>query len=337
MGYKSMILISGGTGYIGSHACVEFLKDGEELLVLDNLSNSNKSVISRVKSICGRGPLFVDGDIRDAELLQKLFQKYPIKSVIHFAGLKAVGESVANPLRYYDNNVSGSLNLLKAMATHNVKTIVFSSSATVYGEPENLPITENSRLGPVNPYGQTKLMIEKILLDLALSDPVWRIAILRYFNPVGAHESGLIGEAPKGTPNNLMPYIGRVATGQAKNLAVFGNDYPTPDGTGIRDYIHVVDLVRGHIKALEYLSKNKGAEVFNLGTGRGYSVLEMIAAFQQASGRNIPWRIHPRRSGDVASSYADAEKAERLLGWKAEKNLESMCRDSWRWIASKSN
>ena len=326
-----MILVTGGTGYIGSHTCVELMKAGEQVLLLDNLCNSRAEVVARLQQITGKQPLFENGDIRDEALLERLFLQYPIKAVIHFAGLKAVGESVTEPLSYYDNNVSGTLTLLQVMARHGVKTMVFSSSATVYGEPEQLPLTENARLQPTNPYGQSKLMIERILLDLSVSDPQWRIGILRYFNPVGAHESGLIGEAPNGIPNNLMPYIARVARGEAACLSVFGNDYPTPDGTGVRDYIHVVDLAQGHLKALDYLASHAGVEIFNLGTGQGYSVLEMVAAFERASGSKVDYRIAPRRPGDVASCYADPSKAQSMLHWKALRGLAAMCEDSWRW------
>ncbi len=329
-----MILVTGGTGYIGSHTCVELLNAGEDVLVLDNLCNSDAGVMDRIARISGRMPEFVAGDIRDEALLEHLFAEHTIKAVIHFAGLKAVGESVSEPLRYYDNNVSGTLTLLQAMARHGVKTMVFSSSATIYGEPEQLPLTETARLRPTNPYGQSKLMIEQILLDLSVADPEWRISILRYFNPVGAHESGLIGEAPNGIPNNLMPYIARVANAQSEYLSIFGDDYPTPDGTGVRDYIHVVDLAQGHLKALDYLATHQGAEIFNLGTGQGYSVLEMVAAFERACGREIHYRIVPRRPGDVASCYADPSKAERILHWKAGRNLATMCDDSWRWAQS---
>ena len=326
-----MILVTGGTGYIGSHTCVELMTAGEEVLLLDNLCNSRADVVARLQQITGKQALFETGDIRDEALLERLFSQYPIKAVIHFAGLKAVGESVSEPLRYYDNNVSGTLTLLQVMARHDVKTLVFSSSATVYGEPEQLPLTENARLQPTNPYGHSKLMIEQILLDLSASDPQWRIGILRYFNPVGAHESGLIGEAPNGIPNNLMPYITRVARGDARYLSVFGGDYPTPDGTGVRDYIHVVDLAQGHLKALAYLTDHAGAEIFNLGTGQGYSVLEMVAAFERASGSKVDYRIAPRRPGDVASCYADPSKAQSMLHWKALRGLAAMCEDSWRW------
>ena len=326
-----MILVTGGTGYIGSHTCVELMASGEDVLLLDNLCNSQAEVITRLQQITGKQPLFEIGDIRDEALLERLFSQHPIKAVIHFAGLKAVGESVSEPLRYYDNNVSGTLTLLQVMARHEVKALVFSSSATVYGEPEQLPLTENARLQPTNPYGHSKLMIEQILLDLCTSDPQWRIGILRYFNPVGAHESGLIGEAPNGIPNNLMPYIARVARGEAACLSVFGNDYPTLDGTGVRDYIHVVDLAQGHLKALAYLADHAGAEIFNLGTGQGYSVLEMVAAFERASGSKVDYRIGPRRPGDIACCYADPSKAESMLHWKAVRGLAVMCEDSWRW------
>ncbi len=326
-----MILVTGGTGYIGSHTSVELLAAGESVILLDNLCNSGADVIESIEKITGKKPLLVAGDIRDESLLDCLFAEHPIKAVMHFSGLKSVNESVSEPLRYYDNNVSGTLTLLRVMGKHGVKTIVFSSSATVYGEPEQLPITETARLQPTNPYGRSKLMIEEVLLDLATSDKEWRIGILRYFNPVGAHESGLIGEAPHGIPNNLMPYLTRVALGDVEYLSIFGDDYSTPDGTGIRDYIHVVDLAQGHLKALNYLSSSSGAEVFNLGSGLGHSVLEIVAAFEQASGRKINYRIAPRRAGDVASSFADPSKAEKTLQWKANKKLDQMCADSWCW------
>lgn len=326
-----MILVTGGSGYIGSHACVELLSAGHEIVILDNLCNSHPEVIHNIGRIVGRTPVFVEGDIRDAQTLDKLFARYRFDAVMHFAGLKSVGESVANPLQYYENNVHGSMVLFRAMAAHGIKRLVFSSSATVYGDPASLPIGEDFPLQATNPYGRTKLMIEEMLRDIAVADPGWSIAILRYFNPVGAHGSGLIGEAPNGIPNNLMPYIAQVAAGQREFLSVFGDDYPTPDGTGIRDYIHVADLAAGHLKALEKLMDNTGVFVCNLGTGRGYSVLEMIHAFEKASGKPIPYRIMPRRAGDVALSFADPQKAERELGWKAIRSIEEMCVDSWRW------
>jgi UDP-glucose 4-epimerase len=324
-------LITGGAGYIGSHACVEFLAAGYDIVVVDNLSNSSEESLKRVSRIAERDFAFVRADIRDREALRRLFSEHEIDAVIHFAGLKAVGESVQKPLAYYDNNLTGSLALFETMAGHGVKTIVFSSSATVYGDPHTVPIREDFPLSATNPYGRTKLMIEEILRDLSAADPEWRVGLLRYFNPVGAHESGLIGEDPRGIPNNLMPYISQVAVGRRPHLNVFGDDYPTPDGTGMRDYIHVVDLARGHVKAVEKIASAAGVHVWNLGTGRGYTVLEMLRAFEAASGRAVPFRIAPRRPGDVARCYADPAKAEAELGWKAEKGLERMCADNWRW------
>lgn len=328
------ILVTGGAGYIGSHTCVELLSAGHEVIIADNLSNSKSSVITRIQQIADRQVQFYQTDIRDAAGLATLFEQHEINAVIHFAGLKAVGESVTEPLHYYDNNVHGSVVLLQTMAQFGVKNLVFSSSATVYGDPASVPIQENFPLQATNPYGRSKWMVEEILRDLAVSDPTWRIALLRYFNPVGAHASGLIGEDPNGIPNNLLPYVAQVAAGQREVLSVFGNDYPTPDGTGIRDYIHVVDLALGHIKTLEKLAAenfSQGIVTYNLGTGRGHSVLEMIRAFEQASGRSISYKIVARRPGDIASCYADPARAERELGWKAEKNITQMCADAWRW------
>ena len=326
------ILVTGGAGYIGSHTTLALLEAGCEVVVLDNLCNSSAESLHRVEAICGRSPLFVQGDIRDAELLDVLFREHRIGAVLHFAGLKAVGESVREPLAYYENNVAGSVTLCQAMARAGVFRLVFSSSATVYGEPARMPIREDFPTGtPTNPYGRSKLMVEELLRDLAVSDPRWSIALLRYFNPVGAHESGLIGEDPNGIPNNLLPYVAQVAIGKLKELAVFGDDYPTRDGTGVRDYIHVVDLADGHLKALQALSAQSGVHVWNLGTGNGYSVLEMVQAFEQASGRPVPYRIAPRRSGDIAECWADPGKAARELGWKAERGLEAMMEDAWRW------
>lgn len=326
-----MILVTGGTGYIGSHACVELINAGYEVVVLDNFSNSQAHIIDRIKQITGKAPVLVEGDVRDEALLSDLFSRYPFQAVMHFAGLKAVGESVAQPLRYYDNNVAGSVTLLRVMQAYDVKRFVFSSSATVYGDPASVPIREDFPLSATNPYGASKLMVEDILRDLAVSDPEWRIAILRYFNPVGAHESGLIGENPNGIPNNLMPYITQVAQGQRESLSVFGSDYPTVDGTGVRDYIHVVDLVVGHLRALERLDKEAGVFTCNLGTGQGYSVLEMVKAFEDASGQAVPYQLVARRPGDVAASYTDPAYAEQALGWKATRGIEQMCTDSWRW------
>lgn len=326
-----MILVTGGTGYIGSHAGVELINAGYEVVVLDNFSNSQAHIVDRIKQITGKAPGLVEGDVRDEALLRDLFSKHPFKAVMHFAGLKAVGESVAQPLRYYDNNVAGSVTLLRVMQAYGVKQFVFSSSATVYGDPASVPIREGFPLTATNPYGASKLMVEDILRDLAASDPEWRIAILRYFNPVGAHESGLIGENPNGIPNNLMPYITQVAQGQREYLSVFGSDYPTVDGTGVRDYIHVVDLVVGHLRALERLNKETGVFTCNLGTGQGYSVLEMIKAFEDASGRTVPYQLVARRPGDVAASYTDPAYAEQALNWKATRGIGQMCVDSWRW------
>lgn len=329
-----MILVTGGTGYIGSHTVVELLSTGREVVILDNLCNSNREVLQRIGQITGMQPEFVEGDMRDAALLDRLFTQYHFDTVIHFAGLKAVGESVSKPLEYYENNVHGSMVLLQTMAAHHVKKLVFSSSATVYGDPDALPVGEGAPLHATNPYGRTKLMIEEILRDMACADSAWRIAVLRYFNPIGAHRSGLIGEAPGGVPNNLLPYVAQVATGQREYLSVFGNDYPTPDGTGVRDYIHVVDLALGHLKALDFLHTHAGVHTYNLGTGQGYSVLEVIRAFERASGKNIPYKIVGRRAGDIASCYAEAGKASRELGWQAKRSLEEMCADAWLWQRS---
>ena len=325
------ILVTGGAGYIGSHTCLELLAAGCEVVVLDNLSNARQESLRRVAEITGRAPCFVRGDVRDESALRQVFAGHQIEAVIHFAGLKAVGESVEQPLRYYDNNVNGSLCLLRAMDAAGVRRLVFSSSATVYGDPHVVPIREDFLLSVTNPYGRSKLMVEDILRDLCLSDPRWQVALLRYFNPVGAHESGLIGEDPNGIPNNLMPFVSQVAIGKRPEVVVFGNDYPTPDGTGVRDYIHVVDLARGHLKALDALRNTQGALTINLGTGRGYSVLEMIKAFSLACGRELPYRIAARRPGDVAASYADPAYAAKVLGWRAERGIEQMCADSWRW------
>ena len=326
------ILITGGAGYIGSHACVEFLQAGYDIVVLDNLCNSSVESLSRVRDLTGLDFAFVRGDIRDRGLLDELFRVHDIDAVIHFAGLKAVGESVEKPLLYYDNNIGGSVVLFEAMQAAGVKNVVFSSSATVYGDPASVPIREDFPVGgTTNPYGTSKLFIEKILQDQANADPAWHVALLRYFNPVGAHKSGRIGEDPRGIPNNLMPYIAQVAVGRRDYLSVFGNDYPTPDGTGVRDYIHVVDLAQGHVKAVEKLLEGPGVQVWNLGTGQGYSVLDMARAFEKASGRPVPYRFVPRRAGDIAQCYADPAKAERELGWKARRGLEEMCEDSWRW------
>ncbi|MGB2247277.1 MAG: UDP-glucose 4-epimerase GalE [Alcanivorax sediminis] len=325
------ILVTGGAGYIGSHTSLLLLEAGYHVVALDNFSNSSPESLRRVEELAGKSLTLVEGDIRDLGLLEQLFSDYSIEAVIHFAGLKAVGESVSYPLRYYDCNVAGTLRLLEAMESAGVKRLVFSSSATVYGDPASVPIREDFPLSTTNPYGATKLHIEGMLRDLYVSDDSWQIGILRYFNPVGAHESGRIGEDPSGIPNNLMPYIAQVAVGKRESLSVFGGDYPTPDGTGVRDYIHVMDLAEGHLKALEYLSEKGCMLTTNLGTGRGYSVLDMIAAFAKASGRDIPYQIVDRRPGDVASCYADPASAQQLLGWKAERGIEEMCRDHWRW------
>jgi UDP-glucose 4-epimerase len=326
------ILVTGGAGYIGSHTTLALLLAGYDVVVLDNLCNSSAESLARVTRIVGRDVNFVQGDIRDAALLARVFVVHNIDSVLHFAGLKAVGESVAQPLRYYDNNMHGSRTLLQAGADAGVFKMVFSSSATVYGEPAQMPISEACPVGqPTNPYGRSKLMVEDMLRDLAASDPRWRIAILRYFNPVGAHESGLIGEDPNGIPNNLLPYVAQVAVGKLPELAVFGNDYPTPDGTGVRDYIHVVDLAEGHLRALDALQTRTGTHVWNLGTGQGYSVLEMLKAFEAVSGCKVPYKIVPRRPGDIATCFADPTKAENELGWKAQRGLDEMMRDAWRW------
>jgi UDP-glucose 4-epimerase len=328
------ILTTGGAGYIGSHTCLELLQAGHEVVVVDNLCNSKKESLKRVQEIAGRSLSFQRADLLDRAALAAVFRSHEIEAVLHFAGLKAVGESVRIPLRYYHNNITGTVTLCEVMEEFEVKTIVFSSSATVYGNPRTVPITEDFPLSPLNPYGRTKLVIEELLRDLQAADPEWRVALLRYFNPVGAHESGRIGEDPNGIPNNLFPYMAQVAVGKLKQLEVFGNDYPTPDGTGVRDYIHVVDLARGHLRALEKLSAGAGVVTYNLGTGRGYSVLEAVAAFGQACGKPIPHRIVGRRPGDVASCYADPTLARRELGWQAARGLEEMCADAWRWQAA---
>lgn len=327
------ILVTGGVGYIGSHTTFELLNAGQNVIVLDNLCNSSPEALSRVAELAGRAPLLVQGDIRDRAQLDSIFHEHSVDAVLHFAGLKAVGESVVQPMRYYDNNVYGSQVLLQACADASVFNFVFSSSATVYGEPREIPISEACPVGQAkNPYGRSKLMVEDMLRDVAASDPRWRIAILRYFNPIGAHDSGQIGEDPKGIPNNLLPYITQVAMGKLPELAVFGDDYPTLDGTGVRDYIHVMDLAEGHLKALAALSTRTGTHVWNLGTGMGHSVLELISAFEAASGKSIPYRIAPRRLGDIATCYADPTKAEQELGWKARRGLDQMIKDAWRWV-----
>lgn len=325
-----MILVTGGAGYIGCHVCVELLGAGYGVVVLDNLSNSKKGSCERVEQITRGSLAFEQGDLRDREDIARVFEKYPIQSVVHLAGSKSVAESVRQSLGYYQNNVLGSINLLLEMQSHGVSRLVFSSSATVYGEPRCLPLTEDHPLSPVNPYGRTKLLVEQILNDLAMSDPNWGIVILRYFNPVGAHSSGLIGEDPRGVPANLLPFVAQVAVGRHGHVNVWGADYPTRDGTGIRDYVHVVDLAVGHVRAIEHTQK-AGILTVNLGTGRGYSVLEVIDAFGRACGREIPFVYKQRRDGDVASCYADAQKAGHILGWKATRDLQTMCADHWRW------
>ena len=326
------ILVTGGAGYIGSHTCVELLNAGYDVVVVDNLCNSCKEALDRVQEITGKTLKFYEVDILDREGLTKVFEAEQIDSVIHFAGLKAVGESVAKPLEYYHNNITGTLSLMGVMDEVGVKNIVFSSSATVYGSPEEMPITENCPKGAcTNPYGWTKSMMEQIMTDVQKAKPDWNVILLRYFNPVGAHKSGRIGEDPKGIPNNLMPYISQVAVGKLEKLGVFGDDYDTPDGTGVRDYIHVVDLAIGHVKAIDYIFTNPGLDVINLGTGVGYSVLDMVKAFSKACGKEIPYEIKPRREGDIAMCYADPAKALKVLGWKAEHGLDEMCEDTWRW------
>ena len=326
------ILVTGGAGYIGSHTCLELLKAGYEVVVADNLCNSSEEAVRRVEKIAGKPVKFYQADILDREALNKIFDTEEIDSVIHFAGLKAVGESVAKPLEYYHNNITGTLILCDVMRNHGVKNIVFSSSATVYGDPAFVPITEDCPKGQItNPYGQTKSMLEQILTDFHVADPEWNVVLLRYFNQIGAHESGLIGEDPKGIPNNLVPYIAQVAVGKLQCLGVFGNDYPTHDGTGVRDYIHVVDLAVGHVKALKKIEEKAGVCIYNLGTGKGYSVLDVVKAYEKACGREIKYEIKPRRPGDIATCYADASKAREELGWEAERGIEEMCADSWRW------
>ena len=325
------ILVTGGTGYIGSHTCVELCAAGHEVVIVDNLSNSKAEVLGRLEHITARRLAFAAVDIRDRAALEAVFAAHAIDAVIHFAGLKAVGESVAEPLRYYDNNFSGSVVLFETMQKFGVRTLVFSSSATVYGDPASVPILENFPLAATNPYGRSKLMIEDMLRDIVMADASWRVALLRYFNPVGAHESGLIGEDPNGIPNNLLPYIAQVAEGRRAMLSVFGNDYPTVDGTGVRDYIHVMDLAAGHVRMLDRLADAAGLYTYNLGTGNGISVLEMVQAFERASGKSIPMQFAPRRAGDIACCYADVSLAERELGWKAVRRVDQMCADAWRW------
>jgi UDP-glucose 4-epimerase len=325
------ILVTGGTGYIGSHTCTELLERGHDVFVLDNLSNSKADVIERIASIAGRRPVFTAGDIRDQQLVRRLLEEWNVDAVIHFAALKAVGESWQQPLRYFDNNIGGTTSLLQAMEASGVNLFVFSSSATVYGEPDACPIPETAATRVTNPYGRTKLVCEQLISDLVQAHPQFHAAVLRYFNPVGAHSSGLIGEDPNGIPNNLMPYIAQVASGQREYLQVYGNDYPTPDGTGLRDYIHVLDLAAAHVDALDFLARQKESLTVNLGTGQGYSVLEVVRAFETASGRPVPIRIGGRRQGDVASCYADPAQAQHLLGWRARLDLTRMCADAWNW------
>ncbi|MBV5284576.1 MAG: UDP-glucose 4-epimerase GalE [Methyloversatilis sp.] len=331
----SRVLVTGGAGYIGSHTCIELMAAGHQVVVVDNLCNSKRESLTRVERIAGQGlQAFVQADVRDRAAMRAVFAAHDIDAVIHFAGLKAVGESVAKPLEYYDNNVSGTVALCEVMAEAGVKTLAFSSSATVYGDPASVPIREDFPTGPTNPYGRSKWMVEYLLQDLVVADPSWRIALLRYFNPVGAHESGLIGEDPNGLPNNLMPFVSQVAVGKLAELRVFGGDWPTPDGTGVRDYIHVLDLAQGHVRAIDYLAEHAGLLTVNLGTGRGYSVLEVVRAFEQASGRAVPYRIVDRRPGDIAQCYADPAHANRLLGWVARRDLAQMCADAWNWQRS---
>ena len=332
------VLVTGGAGYIGSHTCLELLECGYEVVVIDNLCNASKVSLERVQELAGKSLRFYEGDVRDAELLKKIFAEHTIDCVIHFAGLKAVGESVAQPWRYFDNNLNSTLVLTKVMEEVGVKKLIFSSSATVYSADNQMPLTEESRTGGcTNPYGWTKYMTEQILSSMAFADKSWSVALLRYFNPIGAHESGRIGEDPRGIPNNLMPYITQVAVGRREYLSVFGNDYDTHDGTGVRDYIHVVDLAKGHVAAVDFVQRHQGCEVFNLGTGTGYSVLDMVKAFNEANDLTLPYQIAPRRPGDIATCYADPTKSEKVLGWKAERDLRTMCRDSWNWQSKNPN
>lgn len=331
------ILVTGGAGYIGSHTCVELIKEGYEVVVVDNLCNSSEVAIDRVEEITGGKVTFYKVDILDEKALNEVFEKESIDSVIHFAGLKAVGESVQKPLEYYHNNITGTLVLLDVMRKHKVKNIVFSSSATVYGNPHTVPILEDFPLSVTNPYGRTKLMLEEILQDVYVADHEWNIILLRYFNPIGAHKSGRIGEDPKGIPNNLVPYISQVAVGKLACLGVFGDDYDTPDGTGVRDYIHVVDLALGHVKAIKKLEDKEGVSIYNLGTGNGYSVLDVVKAFEKASGKEVKYEIKPRRAGDIATCYADPTKAKEELGWEATRGIEEMCEDTWRWQSANPN
>ncbi len=332
------VLVTGGAGYIGSHTCVELLNNGYEVVVMDNLYNSNEKALERVEQITGKKVTFYNVDMLDREAMNEIFEKETIDSVIHFAGYKAVGESVRKPLEYYHNNITGTLNLCDVMRKHGVKNIIFSSSATVYGDPAFVPITEDCPKGQItNPYGQTKGMLEQILTDLHVSDPEWNVVLLRYFNPIGAHKAGIIGEDPKGIPNNLVPYIAQVAVGKLEKLGVFGDDYDTPDGTGVRDYIHVVDLAKGHVKAMKKFEDQPEVRIYNLGTGNGYSVLQVLHAFEKACGKTLPYEMKPRRAGDIATCYADPAKAKAELGWEAEYGIEEMCEDSWRWQSMNPN
>ena len=326
------ILVSGGTGFIGSHTVVELIEKGHDVVIFDNLYNSSIEVLDKIKEITGVKPKFYKADMLNKEEMRPMFEENKFDAVIHFAGLKAVGESVQKPLLYYQNNLTGTMNLCELMAEYGCKRIIFSSSATVYGSPKTVPITEDFPLSTTNPYGTTKLFLERILTDLTVPDPEWSVVLLRYFNPIGAHESGLIGEAPNGIPNNLMPYITQVAIGKLPQLGVFGNDYDTPDGTGVRDYIHVVDLAKGHVNAVDKVTSAKGVNIYNLGTGNGYSVLDIVKAFEAANGVEIPYQIKPRRAGDIATCYANPKKAKEELGWEAQFDLERMCKDSWRFI-----
>ncbi len=332
------VLVTGGAGYIGSHTCVELLNNGYDVVVMDNLYNSNEKALDRVEQITGKKVKFYNVDMLDKEAMNDIFEKEDIDSVIHFAGYKAVGESVAKPLEYYHNNITGTLLLCDVMRNHGVKNIIFSSSATVYGDPAFVPITEECPKGVItNPYGQTKSMLEQILTDLHVSDPEWNVVLLRYFNPIGAHKAGIIGEDPKGIPNNLVPYIAQVAVGKLEKLGVFGDDYDTPDGTGVRDYIHVVDLANGHVKAMKKFKDTPAVRIYNLGTGNGYSVLQVLHAFEKACGKKLPYEIKPRRAGDIAQCYADPSKAKEELGWEAQYGIDEMCEDSWRWQSMNPN
>ena len=332
------VLVTGGAGYIGSHTCVELLNEGHDVVIVDNLYNSSSKAVDRIEQITGKKVLFYEADILDQKKMNIIFDENNIEAVIHFAGLKAVGESVAKPIEYYHNNIEGTLNLINVMRYHNVKNIIFSSSATVYGSPAEIPITETCPKGIcTNPYGWTKWMLEQILTDVHTSDPTWNVLLLRYFNPIGAHESGLIGEDPKGIPNNLLPYVAQVAIGKLPCLGVFGNDYDTPDGTGVRDYIHVVDLAKGHVAALKKIEENAGVKVYNLGTGKGYSVLDIVHAYEKACGHTIPYEIKPRRAGDIATCYSRCDLAREELGWEARFDIDDMCASSWKWQSMNPN